>query len=70
MAKVILLRGDAGDNARVAAQLLAENSHRFDALNQAGVAGVRVVALVGAILEQHLHVLPARVMEVTNYNIR
>jgi hypothetical protein len=31
--EVILLHWDANDNARAAAQLLAENSHRFDALN-------------------------------------
>ena len=44
MAEVILLRRDADDNARVAAQLSAENSHRFDALNQTAVAVVCAVA--------------------------
>ena len=70
MAKVILLRRDADDNTRVAAQLSAENSCRFNALNQAAVAAVRAMAPMGATVEERLHALPARVMEVTNYDIR
>jgi hypothetical protein len=38
--EAIPLRRDADDNGRVAAQLSVENSHRFDALNQATVAAV------------------------------
>jgi len=43
-AEAILLRRDADNNARIAAQFLAKNSCRFDALNQAAVTAVRVVA--------------------------
>jgi hypothetical protein len=43
MVMVILLYRDADDNARVTAQLSVENSHRFDALNQAAVAAICVV---------------------------
>jgi len=44
MTEVILLHRDANYNTRVIAQLSVENSHHFDALNQAAVATVRVVA--------------------------
>ena len=69
-AEVILLCRDANDNAHVATQLSAENYYRFDALNQAAVATVHVVASAGATVEEHLCALPAQVMEVTNYVIR
>jgi len=48
--EAILLRRDADDNARIAAQLLAENRFRFDAVNLAAVAAIRT----GATLEQRL----------------
>ena len=59
MAKAILLHLDADDNARIAAQLSAENSRRFDALNKAAVATVRMVAPIGTTVEQCLRALPA-----------
>jgi hypothetical protein len=47
----------------------AENSRRFDALNQAAVAAICTVAPVGATVEEHLRALPAQVVEVTRYGI-
>jgi hypothetical protein len=66
MAVVILLHRDANDNARVVAQLSAENSRYLDALHQAAVAVVRMVLPVGVTVEERLRALLARVMEVTN----
>jgi hypothetical protein len=66
--EAILLHRDADDNARVAA-LSVKNSRRFDALNPAVVTVVRVVVPTGAIVEECLPYLLARVVEVTNYGI-
>jgi hypothetical protein len=49
--------------------LSVKNSHRFDALNPAAVTAVRVVVHTGAIVEERLPYLPARVVEVTNNGI-
>jgi len=68
-AEVILLCRDANDNAHVATQLSAENYYRFDALNQAAVIAVCMVAPTGTTVEQCLRALPVQVMEVTNYDI-
>ena len=46
------------------------NSRRFNALNQAAVIAVRMVAPMGATMEEHLHALPVPIVEVTNYDIR
>jgi hypothetical protein len=66
MAEAILLHRDANDNARVIAQLSAENSRYLDALHQAAVTVVRVVVPAGVIVEERIHALLVRVMEVTN----
>ena len=46
------------------------NNRRFNALNQAAVIAVRMVAPMGATMEEHLRALPVWLMEVTNYDIR